>query len=95
MLVTDREEPVPGYGAGDAPGCPPEGPGREGRIWRTGGFLGAAPDIGEDGDQRSQVIFGFRGAIVQPFLSAVLCKLCFLSFCRLPPHTESSELPGQ
>lgn len=61
---TDREEPIPGYRAGDTPGGPPEDPGREGWIWGTGGLLGIAPDSGEQSDQ---LIFGFRADTVIPF----------------------------
>lgn len=45
---TDREEPVPGYRAGDASISPPEDPGREGWSGRPGGLLGITPDSGKN-----------------------------------------------
>ena len=46
----DGKVPVPGDGAGDPAGRPPEGPGREGRVGGAGSVLGPPPDRGEETD---------------------------------------------
>lgn len=48
LILPDREEPVPGHRAGDAPCCPLESQGRERRCWRTGDLMGAASDSGKE-----------------------------------------------
>lgn len=95
-MVADREEPVPGYWAGDPPGSPPEGPGREGRCGGTGDLLGTAPDSGKDRTARQLIFWGelwFSIFCHYPPLALPCCLAVYLH-C-FPPPTESCEFPGQ